>query len=305
MDFLDDVIEEFLDETQEQLGFILDDILILEKQNDSEGVNRIFRVFHTIKGNSSMLGFENLSRFTHLAEEMLSRIRKGEMEIDREIIDLILACVDRIRDILQCLRNGGDDAVSTETLCSRIERKLADEQKPMSADGDPQMAAPSKPCPRKTETVLPVELIPSDEPLPVYEGPTILVVEDDFTSRQILCHFLSQYGTCHVAKDGIEAVEAVRQAHEARQPYRLICMDIQMPRMDDTEATREIRRLEEDFGLADSDQDVKIVITSALSDADMIVKACYECGADYYFTKPLDMEQISRRLMKMGFKLSQ
>jgi two-component system chemotaxis response regulator CheY len=299
MDFLDDVVSEFLDETQEQLGFILDDILILEKENDAERINRIFRVFHTIKGNSRMLGFEILGHFTHLAEELLSRIRKGERDIDREAIDLILASVDQIRAFLCLIRTAGHDQVDTNVLCARIEAALNGNFQPFVPSG--YMKEPEIPL-HLAGTKNPIELIPSDEAIPFVLGPSFLVVEDDFTSRQILCHFLARYGTCHVAKDGVEAVEAVRLAHEAKQPYRLICMDIQMPRMDGTEATREIRRLEGELGLADSDEEVKIVITSALSDAGMIVKACYECGADYYFTKPLDLEKISRQLMKMGFK---
>jgi len=59
MDFLQDLVDEFLDETGDQLGFILDDILIMEKEKDPEGVNRIFRVFHTIMGNARMLGLGN------------------------------------------------------------------------------------------------------------------------------------------------------------------------------------------------------------------------------------------------------
>lgn len=300
MDCMDDVVVEFLDETREQLGFILDDILILEKEKNAEGINRIFRVFHTIKGNSRMLGFEILGYFTHLAEELLSRIRKGEMDIDRFAIDLILAGVDKIREILDLIRSAGNDQADTADLCARIEAALNDGVQPTTRSAVP--GKPDSPA-SKAPAAVPFELVPSDDPIPFVLGPSFLVVEDDFSSRQILCHFLARYGTCHVAKDGVEALEAVRLAHEARQPYRLICMDIQMPRMDGTQATREIRRLEGELGIADSDQEVKIVITSAVNDAGMIVKACYECGADYYFTKPLDLAQISRRLMKMGFNL--
>jgi two-component system chemotaxis response regulator CheY len=289
MDFLDDVVDEFLDETHEQLGFILDDILVLEKEKDLEGINRIFRVFHTVKGNARMLGFEGLGHFTHLAEELLSQIRKGEMDIDQGAVDLMLACVDKIREMLESIRSGSRDAVPTETLCARLEGRLKNRVK----EPHPVLVPPPS---------RPVELIRGDAPLPGVDGTPILVVEDDFTSRQLLCHFLSRYGSCHVAKDGIEAIEAVQLAHDAGQPYRLICMDIQMPRLDGTEATREIRRLEGGLGLADRDQEVRIVITSALSDANMIVKACYECGADYYFTKPLDLTQMTRQLIKMGLK---
>src|SRR5208282_338399 len=68
-----------------------------------------------------------------------------------------------------------------------------------------------------------------------------LIVEDEFTSRLLLQSFLSQYGECHIAVNGREAVAAFRTACESGQAYDLICMDIMMPEMDGQTAVREIR----------------------------------------------------------------
>ncbi len=59
-----------------------------------------------------------------------------------------------------------------------------------------------------------------------------LIVEDDFTSRLLLQSFLSRYGDCHIAVNGLEAVAAFRAAKEKGENYNLICMDIMMPEMD-------------------------------------------------------------------------
>ena len=58
-----------------------------------------------------------------------------------------------------------------------------------------------------------------------------LIVEDDFTSRLLLQELLRRFGPCHVAVNGVEAVDAVTAALTANAPYDLICLDIMMPVM--------------------------------------------------------------------------
>jgi two-component system, chemotaxis family, chemotaxis protein CheY len=53
-----------------------------------------------------------------------------------------------------------------------------------------------------------------------------LIVEDDFWARSLLSNLLSEHGTCHVAVNGGEALDAVERA------YDLVCLDIMMPAMD-------------------------------------------------------------------------
>ena len=65
-----------------------------------------------------------------------------------------------------------------------------------------------------------------------------LVVEDDFTSRILLQTFLSQFGECHIAVNGREAVTAFRADRAKGETYDLICMDIMMPEMDSQAAVK-------------------------------------------------------------------
>ena len=65
-----------------------------------------------------------------------------------------------------------------------------------------------------------------------------LIVEDDFTSRLLLQTYLSRFGECHVAINGVEAVEAFRMSKKNGAGYDLICMDIMMPEMDGQTALR-------------------------------------------------------------------
>ena len=124
-----------------------------------------------------------------------------------------------------------------------------------------------------------------------------LIVEDDFTSRLILQEFLKNYGPAHVAVNGNEAVQAVRMALDAGEPYQLICLDIMMPQMDGQEALKQIRALEEARGIL-STNGAKIVMTTALGDMKNMSDAYYSL-CDVYLTKPIRLEAFLEELRKL------
>lgn len=72
----------------------------------------------------------------------------------------------------------------------------------------------------------------------------ILLAEDDFVTRKFMMNFLSSYGECDAAVDGMEAVDAYLMALEDGEPYDLACLDIMMPVMDGYQVLRSIRDLE-------------------------------------------------------------
>ena len=125
----------------------------------------------------------------------------------------------------------------------------------------------------------------------------ILIVEDDFTSRLLLQELLKSYGPSHIAVNGKEAVEAVRLALEAGEPYNLICLDIMMPEMDGQEALRQIREQEEARGILPS-KGAKIVMTTALADLKS-VNAAYHSLCDAYLTKPIQKAKLLEELRQL------
>ncbi len=125
-----------------------------------------------------------------------------------------------------------------------------------------------------------------------------LIAEDDSTSRLLLQGMLRGYGTANVAINGQEAVDAVRSALDDNQPYDLICLDILMPEMDGQEALTKIRELEHSHGVAAGDE-ARVLMTSALSDKDNVLKAFYE-QCDGYLVKPIDGEKLVEYLRDFG-----
>jgi two-component system chemotaxis response regulator CheY len=126
-----------------------------------------------------------------------------------------------------------------------------------------------------------------------------LIVEDDFVSRRILKDILSPYGDCDVAIDGSEAVQAYRLAGEDKKPYDLICMDIMMPKMDGQEALLKIRELERTEGVRSQDE-VKVIMISALDSPKTVFSSYYRGGATSYIVKPISREKLVEEISNFG-----
>lgn len=126
----------------------------------------------------------------------------------------------------------------------------------------------------------------------------ILIVEDDFASSMIINWHLSKHGDCHVAVNGIEAIEAFRNALDEGEPYDLICLDIMMPEMNGHLALEEICRIEAEHGISDFDR-VKVIMTTATDEPEDLIKASEE-GCKSYIVKPITYEKLMTEMRKLN-----
>lgn len=127
----------------------------------------------------------------------------------------------------------------------------------------------------------------------------ILIVEDDFTSRNILKNIVSIHGQCDLAVDGQEAVDAFRMAWEQKKPYHLILLDILLPKMTGIEALKEIRKMEKEMKIR-PEQEVKVIMITALDDPKTVFEALYRSGANSYVIKPITVEKIIREMKSLN-----
>ena len=98
---MNEVIREFILETQENLAQLDIDLVTLEKDpTERETLARIFRTFHTVKGTAGFLGLMKLQAVTHSAENLLSRLTAGELAFNAGIASALLITVDTIRKML-------------------------------------------------------------------------------------------------------------------------------------------------------------------------------------------------------------
>lgn len=125
-----------------------------------------------------------------------------------------------------------------------------------------------------------------------------LVVEDDFTSRLLLQAILSRFGECHIAVNGVEAVEAFRAARAGGCGYNLVCMDIMMPEMDGQSALEALRKIETEEGVPAGGA-AKVMMTTALSSV-KDVAAAFRGLCDAYLVKPIDSAQFIQQLREFS-----
>jgi two-component system chemotaxis sensor kinase CheA len=123
---MDDLIKEFLSETNENLDLVDVELVRLESEPDNaEILANIFRLVHTIKGTCGFLGLPRLEALAHAAESLMGGFRDG-MAVTSEAVSLILATIDRIKSILATLeRTQSEPAGSDDDLIRRIERIAA------------------------------------------------------------------------------------------------------------------------------------------------------------------------------------
>ena len=128
----------------------------------------------------------------------------------------------------------------------------------------------------------------------------ILVTEDDFLCRKLLIKLLSPYGMCDVAADGLEALRAVEEAYKNNLPYKLICLDINMPNLNGHEALLKIRALEKEHQIL-LGKGAKIMMVTGSSDSKSIVEAFKE-SCDGYLIKPFTKQTVEKELAKIGLQ---
>lgn len=124
MDAMDNFRRKFVEEASDLIDNLEATVLELEdRPTDSSIVQRVFRIMHTLKGNSSMFGFTQIDRFTHQMETIYDQIRSNEREVDSTVLDLTLRSVDHLRSLL---RESGQESAEVMVEQEELMRVMSD-----------------------------------------------------------------------------------------------------------------------------------------------------------------------------------
>ena len=122
---MNEVIREFLIETHENLAQLDVDLVTLEKDpTERETLARVFRTLHTVKGTAGFLGLQKLQAVAHAAENLLSRLREGELIFNAEIASALLAVVDAVRKMLESVEASETDGEANFSALIETVEKL-------------------------------------------------------------------------------------------------------------------------------------------------------------------------------------
>jgi two-component system chemotaxis sensor kinase CheA len=156
MSELNEILKEFIVEALEGLDKLDQDLVALESSpDDSEIINRIFRVIHTIKGTSGFFELKKLESVAHAGENLLDAFRSKQINFSTEIANVLLNVVDSTREMLRCVESDGTEGTKDYS-------PLVEKLKALFESADSQ---------QPTEIILPI-----DEPSP---QPIIVMPEEE------------------------------------------------------------------------------------------------------------------------------
>ena len=166
MEDIQEILEDFLIEAFELIEQIDQDLVELEANpEDLDLLNRIFRVAHTVKGSSSFLNFDVLTKLTHHMEDVLNKARRAELKITPEVMDVVLPSIDMMKALLHGIRDHGNDkdvGIDIEDICARLTAVSNGDELPEAGESSVKVEESPK------EEVVEVE----PEPEPVEEEPS-------------------------------------------------------------------------------------------------------------------------------------
>ena len=139
-DDMKEIFESFLVESQELLDALMPDLMQLETSGDDmDLMNRIFRGFHTIKGTSGFMGFDSITVITHHAEDLLNKLRRSELTITMDMVDVLLEVHDWIQLLVKNLGMGDDSPVDYSQTLARLEAVINPSAEKSSASKKEEM----------------------------------------------------------------------------------------------------------------------------------------------------------------------
>jgi two-component system chemotaxis sensor kinase CheA len=130
---MDNFKKKFVEEAFDLLNELEKVLIQLESTTEKQGVfEHIFRIMHTLKGNSAMFGFTLIDQYTHQLETIYDLIRNGKMEVSEDLMDLTLSSVDHIRNLLDEDSSMRPDVQAThKMLLARIGSVIEKKDKPV------------------------------------------------------------------------------------------------------------------------------------------------------------------------------
>jgi two-component system chemotaxis sensor kinase CheA len=178
----DETLQMYLEESLEHLADIENDFLAIEENGaniDEDLVNKVYRAAHSIKGGAGFMGLTNIKDLTHEMENILGKIRAGEMVPTPEIVNVLLEASDQVKALMNDVLSSNDVDISAhikalqDVLAGKIET---------APDAAPQAAAEPAPEPAPkavAEAAATQSAPPKENPAPVeaQEGGSAKTVE--------------------------------------------------------------------------------------------------------------------------------
>jgi chemosensory pili system protein ChpA (sensor histidine kinase/response regulator) len=142
----DEILEFFQPEAEEHLQIVSDCLISLEGSNNPEEINKLFRAIHTVKGSAAQVGLKRLGAIAHRVEDLIGRLREGELDPSPAVIDVCLESVDILKKTLH--RQFLDDTemrAVVDSLLARIAEFAPTDSDDLDSSGESEAALEGSP----------------------------------------------------------------------------------------------------------------------------------------------------------------
>jgi len=139
------LLQDFLTESGELIERLDADLVTLESLGEGSEqkdlLDQIFRALHTIKGAASFLGLTVLTTFAHAAEDALNNLRKGDVKVAPDVMDILLQSVDVLRSMLVEVDGGQPITPGSDELVAKLHTIVGDDHAEADRGAEPQQPA--------------------------------------------------------------------------------------------------------------------------------------------------------------------
>ena len=220
---MQEIFESFLIESDEILEGMGRDVLELEKRpSDVDVLNRIFRVAHTLKGTLGFLGYQQITDFAHVLEELLNKLRKKEVEVNTGIIDIFFDAYDVLKELLGRVKKNNHEPMHLARIMARLESLI-------HGQGLPESGTPSTPNAVAMDEPQQAEIAGQQRSVDTTVRVDVLRLDDlmNLVGELVLArNRLSQ--SAHHLVEGSDALAGVKDIHESSQQIDFITTELQM-----------------------------------------------------------------------------
>lgn len=120
-----EILQDFIVEAGEILELLSTQLVELESNpDDMDLLNAIFRGFHTVKGGAGFLQLNPLVDCCHVAENVFDVLRKGELNVTAELMDVVLEALDCVTDMFEEVRSGQPLTPASDELMAALEQLI-------------------------------------------------------------------------------------------------------------------------------------------------------------------------------------
>jgi two-component system chemotaxis sensor kinase CheA len=122
--------DEFISEAKDHFDGLNNDLLALEESpEDADTINRIFRHFHTLKGNSATMGFMKFSEVAHKLEDLLGKVRDKKHSVNKDLMDILFHGCDVLEDGLNDIAEDHSESLDATEILSKLNDMMNVEEK--------------------------------------------------------------------------------------------------------------------------------------------------------------------------------